>query len=242
MHWECERDCGFAGEKRYVDAVAARRYAAAFDREDRHDIGRRSLLSLLPLRLHAAAVASEDAPVPSGCRGARLRRRVWRLFADDATLDSPVAFKPFVGIEQVSRRPARGRRDVRGLPLHGRVRLGRLARARLPRARRRQVGRGPRPDPDRRLRPDHEPDRDGPPDVRPDRARRGDGARRSGTWPSSEYLRDVDDAPTRSAARPSSPSSTSELTFSASKTSYSGATRPTTTSAAPPRRPRRGPS
>jgi len=51
MHWECERGCGFAGEKRYADADAARRYAAAFDREDREGIGRRSLISLLPLRL-----------------------------------------------------------------------------------------------------------------------------------------------------------------------------------------------
>jgi hypothetical protein len=51
MRWECERGCGFAGEKHYADASDARRYAAAFDREDRRDIGRRSLLSLLPLRL-----------------------------------------------------------------------------------------------------------------------------------------------------------------------------------------------
>jgi hypothetical protein len=51
MHWECDRGCGFAGEKHYGDAEAARRYAAAFDRDDRADIGRRSLLSLLPLRL-----------------------------------------------------------------------------------------------------------------------------------------------------------------------------------------------
>jgi hypothetical protein len=51
MRWECERSCGFAGEKRYADANAARRYAAAFDRDDRADIGRRSLVSLLPLRL-----------------------------------------------------------------------------------------------------------------------------------------------------------------------------------------------
>jgi hypothetical protein len=51
MHWECERGCGHAGEKRYVDAVAAHRYAAAFDREDRDDIGRRPLLALLPLWL-----------------------------------------------------------------------------------------------------------------------------------------------------------------------------------------------
>jgi hypothetical protein len=51
MRWECERSCGFAGEKRYGDAGAARRYAAAFDREDQEDLGRRSLLSLLPLRL-----------------------------------------------------------------------------------------------------------------------------------------------------------------------------------------------
>ena len=51
MRWECERDCGFAGSKPYASAAEARRYAAALDREDADDLGRRAPLSLLPLRL-----------------------------------------------------------------------------------------------------------------------------------------------------------------------------------------------
>jgi hypothetical protein len=54
MRWRCQR-CGFAGEKRYPDAAAAARYAGAFDREDRADLGRRApLVGLLPLRLWRA--------------------------------------------------------------------------------------------------------------------------------------------------------------------------------------------
>ena len=51
MDWSCERDCGFSGSKAYSSAAEAARYAAAFDREDADDLGRRSPLSLLPLRL-----------------------------------------------------------------------------------------------------------------------------------------------------------------------------------------------
>lgn len=52
MLWSCQRGCGEAGAKAYPDAAAARRYAAAFDREDREDLGRRApLIGLLPLRL-----------------------------------------------------------------------------------------------------------------------------------------------------------------------------------------------
>ncbi len=51
LHWECERGCGAGGEKRYASEEDAARYAAAFNREDRKDIGRRPLLSLLPLGL-----------------------------------------------------------------------------------------------------------------------------------------------------------------------------------------------
>ena len=52
MRWACGR-CGHAGGvKQYATAEDARRYAAAFDREDRQDIGRRApLIGLLPLRL-----------------------------------------------------------------------------------------------------------------------------------------------------------------------------------------------
>jgi hypothetical protein len=51
MRWSCERGCGAGGEKRYDSAEQASKYARAFDREDRSDVGRRPLLSLLPLRL-----------------------------------------------------------------------------------------------------------------------------------------------------------------------------------------------
>jgi hypothetical protein len=51
MRWACERGCGAGGEKVYDSPERAERYARAFDREDRSDIGRRPLLSLLPLKL-----------------------------------------------------------------------------------------------------------------------------------------------------------------------------------------------
>jgi hypothetical protein len=55
MRWTCVRRCGAAGEKRYATAEDAARYASAFDREDRQDLGRRAPLGLLPLRLIRAA-------------------------------------------------------------------------------------------------------------------------------------------------------------------------------------------
>jgi hypothetical protein len=51
MRWRCERGCGAGGEKRYPSAADAARFAHAFDREDRTDLGRRAPLGLLPLRL-----------------------------------------------------------------------------------------------------------------------------------------------------------------------------------------------
>jgi hypothetical protein len=51
MRWACTRGCGAAGEKRYESAERAARYARSLDREDRDDLGRRPLLSLLPLGL-----------------------------------------------------------------------------------------------------------------------------------------------------------------------------------------------
>src|SRR3954451_7429766 len=51
MRWECERGCGAGGAKRYPTPEAARRYAQGFDRRDTEDLGRRPLLSLLPLWL-----------------------------------------------------------------------------------------------------------------------------------------------------------------------------------------------
>ncbi len=52
MTWSCGR-CGHeGGRKRYPSAADAARYAVAFDREDREDLGRRApLIGLLPLRI-----------------------------------------------------------------------------------------------------------------------------------------------------------------------------------------------
>jgi hypothetical protein len=52
MRWACARGCGAQGSKRYATPEDARRYARAFDREDRDDVGRRApLLGMLPLRI-----------------------------------------------------------------------------------------------------------------------------------------------------------------------------------------------
>jgi hypothetical protein len=51
VRWHCERGCGAGGSKRYRTAAEASRYAAAFDREDRADLGRRAPVGLFPLRL-----------------------------------------------------------------------------------------------------------------------------------------------------------------------------------------------
>jgi hypothetical protein len=52
MRWRCQRGCGAGGAKRYGSAADATRYARAFDREDREDIGRRApLVGLFPLRI-----------------------------------------------------------------------------------------------------------------------------------------------------------------------------------------------
>jgi hypothetical protein len=55
MRWECARGCGAGGSKTYPSAEDAERYARAFDREDREDLGRRApLVGLLPLRIARA--------------------------------------------------------------------------------------------------------------------------------------------------------------------------------------------
>jgi hypothetical protein len=55
MRWTCERGCGAGGAKDYADEAEAARYAAAFDREDSRDLGRRApLIALLPLRIWRA--------------------------------------------------------------------------------------------------------------------------------------------------------------------------------------------
>jgi hypothetical protein len=55
MRWDCDRGCGASGSKRYPSAEQAARYAQAFDQEDADDLGRRPLLSLLPLALSRRA-------------------------------------------------------------------------------------------------------------------------------------------------------------------------------------------
>ena len=45
MRWVCERDCGWAGSKEYRTAPEARRYAAAFNRRDVDDLGKRAPLT-----------------------------------------------------------------------------------------------------------------------------------------------------------------------------------------------------
>ncbi len=52
MTWRCQRGCGSCGRKEYPTAAQAQRFAAAFDTEDREDLGRRApLIALFPLRL-----------------------------------------------------------------------------------------------------------------------------------------------------------------------------------------------
>jgi hypothetical protein len=54
MVWRCVR-CDAGGRKGYPSPAEAKRYAAAFDREDREDIGRHApLVGLFPLRLWRA--------------------------------------------------------------------------------------------------------------------------------------------------------------------------------------------
>jgi hypothetical protein len=62
MRWACARGCGAGGDKTYDSAERAARFARAFDREDRDAVGRRPLLSLLPLGLaRRARRATDDA-------------------------------------------------------------------------------------------------------------------------------------------------------------------------------------
>ncbi len=52
MRWECERGCNAGGSKTYASPTQARHFAAAFDREDRDELGRRApLLGMFPLRI-----------------------------------------------------------------------------------------------------------------------------------------------------------------------------------------------
>ena len=51
MRWWCMRGCEAGGSKRYASAEDAERYARAFDRRDVEDVGRRPMLSMLPIGL-----------------------------------------------------------------------------------------------------------------------------------------------------------------------------------------------
>jgi len=52
MRWQCQRGCGATGHKDYPTEAEARRYAVAFDREDRADLGRRApFFGMFPLRI-----------------------------------------------------------------------------------------------------------------------------------------------------------------------------------------------
>jgi hypothetical protein len=73
MRWSCARGCDAGGAKTYASPEQARRYAAAFDREDRDDLGRRApLVAGLPLRL--ARTWRGDAP--AGGTREQARRKV----------------------------------------------------------------------------------------------------------------------------------------------------------------------
>jgi hypothetical protein len=52
MRWACDRCEQSGGTKKYATATEAERYAAAFNRRDTDDLGKRApLIGLLPLRL-----------------------------------------------------------------------------------------------------------------------------------------------------------------------------------------------
>ena len=73
MHWECQRDCGMKGSKRYGSPREAAHFAAAFDKEDR-EVGRfsRRPVALGPLHpavalalpVHDIALGPEARAVP----------------------------------------------------------------------------------------------------------------------------------------------------------------------------------
>jgi hypothetical protein len=44
LRWVCARGCGAGGDKSYTTAQEAARYARAFDREDRQQLGRNAPL------------------------------------------------------------------------------------------------------------------------------------------------------------------------------------------------------
>jgi len=62
MRWACER-CGEpGGSKDYASPAEAARYARALDRRDAEDVGKRPMLSLLPLWLARKAGRRSSRP------------------------------------------------------------------------------------------------------------------------------------------------------------------------------------
>jgi hypothetical protein len=51
LRWERARGCGATGSKPYTTGEQAQRYARTFNRRDDDELGRRPLISLLPLWL-----------------------------------------------------------------------------------------------------------------------------------------------------------------------------------------------
>ena len=64
MRWSCERCGGEGGSKTYASAAEAQRYARALDRRDADAVGKRPLLSLLPLWLARKAGRSRSSRRP----------------------------------------------------------------------------------------------------------------------------------------------------------------------------------
>jgi hypothetical protein len=62
MRWGCERCGEEGGSKTYATPAEAARYARALDRRDAEDMGKRPLLSLLPLWLARKAGRRSSRP------------------------------------------------------------------------------------------------------------------------------------------------------------------------------------
>lgn len=66
MRWACER-CGAGGEKEYPTAAEARRFARAFDYDQRDSTGKRApLFGLLPLRMARMLADRANRREPDG--------------------------------------------------------------------------------------------------------------------------------------------------------------------------------
>src|SRR5438128_250977 len=72
LHWQCER-CGEERQKPYPTAEQAERYARAFDREDRKDLGKRARAAWLVLETSGHSVVQYNGPILVLMRDSRLR-------------------------------------------------------------------------------------------------------------------------------------------------------------------------